>query len=95
MPDVAEMQSLHRALEHLRSAVGDVRRRYGDIPAARRLAGDVERIELDLEDLRAIAPPAPVFTPEQIHYIDDQPFDPAMWADVDDEGLGGYHGAGR
>ncbi|MDQ6936889.1 MAG: hypothetical protein M3140_04135 [Actinomycetota bacterium] len=94
MPDVAEMQSLHRALEHLRSAVGDVRRRYGDIPAVRRLAGDVERIELDLEDLRGITPVAAV-APEQIHYIDDQQPDPAMWVDVDDEGLGGYHGASR
>jgi hypothetical protein len=27
--------------------------------------------------------------------IDDTPFDPSLWSDADDEGLGGYHGGSR
>jgi hypothetical protein len=29
--------------------------------------------------------------PPQMHLIDDTPPDPALWANADDEGLGGYH----
>jgi hypothetical protein len=87
-----ELTALHRTVEDLRGSVAFLRTRYGDIPAVRRLVGDVERLELDLSELHTLTPmpgPAqPEFGPVQ---LDDRPLDPALWADADDEGLGGYH----
>jgi hypothetical protein len=87
-----ELTALHRTVDDLRTAVGTVRIRYGDIPAVRRLVGDVERLQLDVSDLDTLTPmPGPTppeFGPVQ---LDDRPLDPSLWADADDEGLGGYH----
>jgi hypothetical protein len=87
-----ELTDLHRAVGELRTTVSSLRGRYGDIPAVRRLVGDVERLELDLSELDTLTPlPAPTppeFGPIQ---LDDRPLDPSLWADADDEGLGGYH----
>lgn len=91
---VAELQSLYRAVDQVRAGVADVRRRYGDIPAVQRLVGDVDRLNLDVHELDTIPArtQAPVPT---IEYISDEPSDASMWIDVDDEGIGGYHGAIR
>jgi hypothetical protein len=39
-------------------------------------------------------PPPPASVTE-LQLIDDTPLDPSLWADADDEGLGGYHGGRR
>jgi hypothetical protein len=92
----SELAGLRRAIDELRSVVGSVRSRYGDIPAVRRLVGDVERIELDASELSELAPPAGPAQEAEVHVLDDTPLDPSLWADADDEGVGGYHGgAGR
>lgn len=88
----AELRTLHRAVEQLRSCVGDVRSRYGDIPHVRRLVGDVDRIDIDVSELDVVPPPAAAAMRAPLERIDDTPSDPAMWAGADDEGLGGYHG---
>ena len=93
MAVTAELTILHRTLEELRRCVGDLRSRYGDIPAVKRIVGDVDRIDLDASELDSVpAPetPAPP-RPAQIYVVDDRPLDPAFWADADDEGIGGYH----
>ena len=84
----SELSVLHRTVDELRSIIGSVRSRYGDIPAVKRLLGDVDRIDLDASELDDILPPA---KPEDgpVLLIDDTPVDPALWADADDEGLGG------
>jgi hypothetical protein len=86
-----ELTSLQRVLGELRSAVESVRTRYGDIPAVQRLLGDLDRTELDATELRSVVPAEAPLHAEEIHLIDDVPPDPALWADADDEGLGGYH----
>ncbi len=95
MTETAELSTLHRAVEQLRSSVGDVRGRYGDIPHVRRLLGDVDRIDIDVSELDVVPAPAvtpPVRTP--LERIEDTPQDPGMWVDdCDDEGIGGYHGS--
>jgi hypothetical protein len=91
----SELTVLHRSVDELRSAVGTVRVRYGDIPAVRRLIGDVERIDLDAADLDSIPVPSEVSSAGPIHVIDDRPADPSLWAEADDEGLGGYRGGNR
>ncbi len=91
MAATAELASLHRTVDELRRCVDEVQHRYGDIPAVRRIVGDVERIDLDATELDAVAPPSPP-PPAEIHVLDDRPLDPSLWADADDEGVGGYHG---
>jgi hypothetical protein len=92
--EVIELAKLHRTLDQLRNCLGDVRTRYGDTPAVRRLIGDVDRIDLDAAELDG--QPAPTRPPASsaIEFIEDRPIDPALWADADDEGVGGYHGGG-
>jgi hypothetical protein len=91
MTVTTELSHLHRTVDELRSIMGSVHSRYGDIPAVRRLVGDVDRLALDAAELDHLpAPDAPV-TPAAVHVIDDRPLDPSLWADADDEGLGGYH----
>jgi len=94
MTQTSELRTLYRVVDQLRSEVADVRRRYGDIPAVRRLVGDLDRLNLDAHDLDTI--PAPIERPgPTIAYISDEPVDMSMWADVDDEGVGGYHGGSK
>jgi hypothetical protein len=92
MAVTSELAGLRRAIDELRSVVASVRNRYGDIPAVRRLVGDVERIELDASELSELAPPAGPAQEAEVHVLDDTPLDPSLWADADDEGVGGYHG---
>jgi hypothetical protein len=91
MAVTSELNVLHRAVDELRSVVGDVRSRYGDIPAVKRLLGDLERLDLDAAELDDVPPPAEP-APHAVQMIDDTPLDPSLWADADDEGVGGYHG---
>ena len=96
MAVTAELTTLHRTVDELRSAMADVRSRYGDIPAIRRLLGDIDRLDLDLSELDTMAPPPASGSPAQtVHVIDDTPLDPSLWADADDEGLGGHRGVNR
>ena len=89
MAQPSELSALHRTVDELRTAIGSVRTRYGDIPVVKRLFGDVDRIDLDASELDDLLPPAvPADGPVQL--IDDRPHDPSLWAGADDEGLGGY-----
>jgi hypothetical protein len=91
MAEAAELTKLHRAVDQLRASVADLRSRYGDVPSVRRLLLDVERLDIDAAEL-ATAPPPPPTADAAVLFIDDSPLDPALWADADDEGVGGYHG---
>jgi hypothetical protein len=91
MPLTSELTVLHRALDDLRRIVGSVADRYGDIPAVKRLFGDIERFDLDASELDAVTPQAQrAGTPPDVVVLDDRPVDPSLWADADDEGLGGF-----
>lgn len=97
MPGTVEERRLHRVVGQLRSAVASLHGKYGDVPAVRRLKNDLERLELDVHDVGALAASGPLASPaQQLSPLTDEPYDPALWAeDADDEGLGGYHGATR
>ena len=93
MAVTTELTTLHRTIDELRSIMADVRSRYGDIPAVRRLLGDIDRIDLDVSELDTMVPPPATqasSAANAMHVIDDTPIDPSLWADADDEGLGGY-----
>ena len=91
MAVTSELAVLHRAVAELRNVIGSVRECYGDIPAVKRLIGDVDRIDLDASELDSLSPSPAHQRHEEIMVIDDTPVDPSLWADADDEGLGGFH----
>ena len=89
-----ELAELQRALGQLRSSVGALRSRYGDVSAVRRITNDVERLDIDVAELTSL--PVPRTSTEQTAaetvIVPDTPYDPALWRDADDEGLGGRQG---
>ena len=95
MVEAPVLNALHVTLDQLRACVGELRNSYGDIPAVQRLTGDVDRMVIDAAELDVLPPPAQK-PPTPITVLTDEPFDAAIWADADDEGLGGYRrGSGR
>jgi hypothetical protein len=91
MAVTTELTNLHRTVDELRQVVSSVRDRYGDIPAVRRLLGDIDRIDLDASELDELAPLTTAPAPGEVQLLDDTPPDPSLWEGADDEGLGGYH----
>jgi hypothetical protein len=93
MAVTTELTTLHRTVDELRDAVASVRDRYGDIPAVRRLLGDLDRINLDASELDELTPLPAASTVEagDVLMLDDSPMDPRLWDGADDEGVGGYH----
>jgi len=88
MAETAELMSLRRAIDDVRRSVAVLRDSYGDVPSVQRLVGDVERLDLDAADLDL---PPRLAVPEVVP-LGREPIDPSIWADADDEGVGGYHG---
>jgi hypothetical protein len=91
MMSTSEIAELRRTIGQLRQCVGALRSRYGDASAVRRLANDVERLDIDTADLDGV----PLAVPVQAKAADrvqvpDTPYDPALWHGADDEGVGGY-----
>ncbi|GGM61888.1 hypothetical protein GCM10012275_35980 [Longimycelium tulufanense] len=95
MPVTSELAALQRALGELRQRVGDLRSRYGDLPPVRRLVNDVERLDIDMADIGELPATAPRPRVEgkgpEIVPVPDTPYDPKLWQDADDEGVGGQH----
>lgn len=104
-----ELRSLQRCLDDLRRCVGRVERELGDDGGLeiRRVRLDTDRLREsvallnDTLDSRSTTQtqtptpaPAPTPTPAVI-YVPDTPYDPALWADADDEGVGTRYGSGR
>lgn len=88
-----EISELRRAIGQVRHCVGALRAHYGDAPAVRRLANDVERLEIDAGDLAQLPPATgrpPVVAASEVVPVPDTPYDPALWEGADDEGVGGY-----
>ncbi|NKQ52927.1 hypothetical protein HFP15_08545 [Amycolatopsis sp. K13G38] len=87
-----ELSELRRTIGQLRQCVGALRSRYGDAAAVRRLANDVDRLDIDAGDLDSPIPAQPkAVDPAQVVKIPDAPYDPSLWQGADDEGVGGYH----
>lgn len=85
-----ETLELKRTVDHLRHCVGSLRALYGDVPVVRRLANDVERLDIDSVDLDML-PQHPAAHEKFVRIqVPDTPYDASMWLDSDDEGLGGH-----
>ncbi|MBB3038513.1 hypothetical protein [Hoyosella altamirensis] len=90
-----ETSELRRGIGQLRQSVRTLMMKYGDAPSVRRLVTDLERLSIDVDDFEQ-SRPAPVSASaaakqEKIP-VPDTPYDESLWAGVDDEGVGGYHG---
>lgn len=89
-----EIADLHQTIGHLRQCVGALRSNYGDVNAVRRIAIDIERLELDAGELEQALPPAKVKRPTDVIYVPDSRSDEAAWMGAQDEGLG-FHSRER
>jgi hypothetical protein len=94
MSTTTELAELRRTIGRLRQCVGALRSRYGDASAVRRLANDVDRLDIDAGELddRVPAQTRPADRADVVK-IPDSPYDPALWQGADDEGIGGHHRA--
>jgi len=83
-----DVAAVAAAVERLDVAVTALRSSYGETLGIRRLSSDVRRISEDLDELGDPAPDAVPTRTATLEAIPDEPYDPSMWADADDEGLG-------
>lgn len=95
-----EIDKLRRTISTLTSDVDAIREKFGDGPAVRRLANDVERLSIDADDFTATGgadvprQKKPADQGERV-IIPDAPYDESLWEGADDEGVGGYRGNKR
>lgn len=90
-PTTTELAEFQRTLAQLRTSAAALRRRYGDAPVVRRIDNDLERLDIDAAELAA-AVPVPRRSDDvrdDVVIVPDTPYDPSLWRDADDEGLGG------
>jgi len=94
MTVTTEIDELHLLVANLRGCLTSIVAAYGDCPAIRRVANDVEsirngvaRLEIDIEGL-AVTGGYPQRSTCLVQIPDTQ-YDHAFWRDVDHEGIGG------
>lgn len=92
----SEFGNLRHAIHELQHVVSELRVLYGGASGVRRLENDMERLEIDANDLIE-APPAPMQLrsgePEKI-YVPPAKDNEAAWMGAQDEGLG-FHSRKR
>lgn len=84
-----ELADVQRALGQLRSCVGALRSRYGDVAAVRRLTNDIERLDIDISEMSTTMPVPRAASTQETVVVPDTPYDMSLWKDADDEGVGG------
>lgn len=86
--------ALQRSIEELKTAVSVLSHIHGKPPVVARLCNDLERLQLDAADAEVLrTPDLPAKIKGQnpnVYELSDEPYDPTMWADSDQEGVGGY-----
>ena len=90
MSSTQEFAELHELIGGLRRCVRSLASQYGDSPATRRMVNDIDRLDIDAEELelsRGVTRPRQ--SAEKIAIPDTQ-YDSDFWRDVDDEGVGGH-----
>ena len=94
-----EVIALRRAVGQLRQCVAALRSSHGDVADVRRLANDVERLEIDAAEFAERPTPPKQRDGEggkpDVVVVPDTPYDPALWLGADDEGVGGVRGQHR
>ncbi len=86
--------ALQRSIEELKTAVSVLTHIHGKTSVVARLCNDLERLQLDAADAEVLrTPDLPASIKGQgpdVYHVSDEPYDQSMWADSDQEGVGGY-----
>ncbi|CAM2893826.1 hypothetical protein [Skermania piniformis] len=85
---------LRETIGHLERCIAALRTQYGDTITVRRLALDVERLDLDTTELEKAPRPTPHRRGNDVIYVPDSKFDEDAWLGAQDEGLG-FHSRER
>lgn len=90
----AELADLRDALVKLRGSLESLRLANGDSPYVRRLMNDLDRFQLDMEDVTGAGVRSSVLhgsrRGREVVRISDGPYGHLAWQDADDEGVGGH-----
>jgi hypothetical protein len=87
---MSEVDEVRKALATLRYSVARLRARHAASLPLRRLSADVERVGEDLELLGDLRPAtAQGDALPRLQFVQDAPYDPTVFENADDEGLGG------
>ncbi|WP_436775991.1 hypothetical protein [Yinghuangia sp. YIM S09857] len=88
-----DLTRAQRKLDELDRVLRSVRGRLGNTLDIRRVCGDVERLRDSLALLCEHAPGEPHSAPPnpraELEPLTEVPYDPSLFADADDEGIGG------
>jgi hypothetical protein len=90
MSSTTEFAELHELIGGLRRCVTSLASQYGDSPAVRRIVNDLDRLDIDAEELELTRGVTPQPRPDEKIGIPDTQYDSDFWRDVDDEGVGGH-----
>jgi hypothetical protein len=85
-PDTADVTRARASLRDLAAAVERLRQSRPDSIDLRRLSEDVARVATDLD--LAVGPAQHPRPEPTVHVIPDHEYDPQLFADADDEGVG-------
>ena len=90
MSSSREFAELHELIGGLRRCVTSLASQYGDGPATRRMVNDIDRLDIDAEELELTRGVTRQRQPAEKIAIPDTQYDSDFWRDVDDEGVGGH-----
>ena len=86
-----DLSAARRALGEMQRAVRALKLHFGGDHDMRRLEDDVQRVHFDLGLLAENAPAQPGGPKRNLEVIPEREYEPDLWKDADDEGLGGLH----
>jgi hypothetical protein len=90
MSSTQEFAELHELIGGLRRCVTSLASQYGDSPATRRMVNDIDRLDIDAEELELSRGVTRHLQSAEKIAIPDTQYDSDFWRDVDDEGVGGH-----
>ena len=90
MSSTTEFAELHELIGGLRRRVTSLASHYGDSPTMRRIVNDIDRLDIDIEELELTRGVSPQRRTAEKIAIPDTDYGRDFWQDVDDEGVGGH-----
>lgn len=90
MSSTTEFAELHEAIGGLRRRVASLASQYGDSPTMRRIVNDIDRLDIDVDELELTRGATPRRHSQEKIAIPDTEYGRDFWQDVDDEGVGGH-----
>ena len=90
MSSTTEFAELHELIGSLRRRVTSLASQYGDSPTMRRIVNDIDRLDIDAEELELTRGVTRHQHSAEKIAIPDTEYERDFWRDVDDEGVGGH-----